>query len=64
LSVFFYKIVDVLAIDGIVNGLGKLTVGAGKRLRLLQTGNVGFYIFMMVMGIIAILVYSLVKIQQ
>jgi len=62
LSVFFYNVVDLLAIDGIVNGLGKFSIGAGKRFRLLQTGNVGFYIFMMVVGIIAILVYSLVKI--
>jgi NADH-quinone oxidoreductase subunit L len=62
LSVFLYKIVDLLAIDGIVNGLGKLTVRSSKSLRLLQAGNVGFYIFMMVAGIIAILVYSLVKI--
>jgi len=62
LSVFFYKIVDLLAIDGIVNGLGKLSVKSSKGLRLLQSGNVGFYIFMMVAGIIAILIFSLVKI--
>jgi NADH-quinone oxidoreductase subunit L len=62
LSVFFYKVIDLLAIDGIVNGLGKITVRSSKGLRLLQTGNVGFYIFMMVVGIIAILVYSFVKI--
>jgi len=62
LSVFFYKVVDLLAIDGIVNGFGKITLGASKRLRLLQTGNVGFYIFVMVLGIIAILVYNIVKI--
>jgi len=62
LSVFFYKVVDLLVIDGFVNGLGKISVRSSKGLRLLQTGNVGFYIFMMVVGIIAILVYSLVKI--
>ncbi|HJP63283.1 MAG TPA: NADH-quinone oxidoreductase subunit L [Mucilaginibacter sp.] len=62
LSGFFYKIVDLLAIDGIVNGMGKLSIRSSKGLRLLQAGNVGFYIFMMVIGIIAILVYSLVKI--
>jgi NADH-quinone oxidoreductase subunit L len=59
LSVFFYKVVDRLGIDGIVNGLGKSTVEASKSFRLLQAGNVGFYIFMMVAGIIAILLYSL-----
>ncbi|MBS1501238.1 MAG: NADH-quinone oxidoreductase subunit L [Bacteroidetes bacterium] len=62
LSVFFYKVVDLLAIDGFVNGLGKVTVGASKSFRLLQAGSVGFYIFMMVIGIIAALIYSLVKI--
>jgi NADH-quinone oxidoreductase subunit L len=62
LSVFFYKVVDLLVIDGFINGLGKLSVKSSKGLRLLQTGNVGFYIFMMVAGIIAILIFSLVKI--
>jgi NADH-quinone oxidoreductase subunit L len=62
LSVFFYKVVDLLAIDGLVNGLGKISVRSSKGLRLLQSGNVGFYIFMMVAGIIAILIFSLVKI--
>lgn len=59
LSVFFYKVVDKLGIDGLVNGLGSGTVETSKGLRLLQAGNVGFYIFMMVVGIIAILIYSL-----
>ncbi|RCH54601.1 NADH-quinone oxidoreductase subunit L [Mucilaginibacter hurinus] len=58
LSVFFYKVVDLLGIDGLVNGLGKSSVEASKGLRLLQTGNVGFYIFMMIAGIIAVLVYG------
>jgi NADH-quinone oxidoreductase subunit L len=59
LSGFFYKVVDRSGIDGLVNGLGKGAVESSKGLRLLQTGNVGFYIFMMVAGIIAILIYSL-----
>ena len=62
LSVFFYKVVDLMAIDGLVNGLGKISIKSSKGLRLLQSGNVGFYIFMMVVGIIAILIFSLVKI--
>ncbi|MBC7399613.1 MAG: NADH-quinone oxidoreductase subunit L [Mucilaginibacter sp.] len=59
LSVFFYNVVDRLGIDGLVNGIGKSAVESSKGLRLLQTGNVGFYIFMMVAGIVAILLYSL-----
>jgi NADH-quinone oxidoreductase subunit L len=59
LSDFFYKVVDKMGIDGLVNGIGSTPVEASKGLRLLQTGNVGFYIFMMVVGIIAVLAYSL-----
>lgn len=59
LSGFLYNIVEKLGIDGLVNGIGKGTVESSKGLRLLQTGNVGFYIFMMVVGIIALLVFGL-----
>lgn len=62
LSVFFYKVIDGLGIDGFVNGLGKGSIEASKGLRLLQTGNVGFYIFMMVLGIISVLMYILIKV--
>jgi NADH-quinone oxidoreductase subunit L len=61
LSGFFYKVVDKSGIDGIVNGLGKGSIEASKGFRLLQTGNVGFYIFAMVIGVVAILVYSFLK---
>lgn len=61
LSGFFYKTVDKLGIDGIVNGVSKAPVEASKGFRLLQTGNVGFYIFAMVIGIIAVLAYSFFK---
>ncbi|HEU4607480.1 MAG TPA: NADH-quinone oxidoreductase subunit L, partial [Chitinophagaceae bacterium] len=57
-SSFFYQIVDRSVIDGFVNGLGKLSTEASKGFRLLQTGNIGFYIFMMVAGIVALLVYG------
>jgi len=62
LSVFLYKVVDQLGIDGFVNGLGKGSIEASKGLRLLQTGNVGFYIFMMVVGIISVLMYMVFKV--
>lgn len=58
LSSFFYKIIDKMAIDGFVNGLGRATSEGSKVLRLLQSGNVGFYIFMMITGIVALLVYG------
>ncbi len=62
LSVFFYKVIDLLGIDGVVNGLGKGTIEASKDARLLQSGNVGFYIFMMVVGIVALLVYNIFRV--
>jgi len=58
LSVFFYKVFDKKVVDGIVNGLGWGTSEASKGVRLLQSGNVGFYIFMMVVGIISLLLYT------
>ena len=61
LSGFLYNVVERLGIDGIVESIGKGPIEASKGLRLLQTGNVGFYIFMMVVGIIAVLVYSLLE---
>ena len=44
--------------DGLVNGAGTTAKEASKTLRLIQTGNVGFYIFMMVAGIVALLIYG------
>jgi len=58
LSTFFGQVVDQRGIDGIVNGAGKATFDTGKVLRLLQNGNVGFYLLMMVIGVIAIFVYG------
>ncbi|WP_276372010.1 NADH-quinone oxidoreductase subunit L [Chryseolinea sp. H1M3-3] len=48
-------IVEALAIDGIVNSMGRLVTGSSNVLRKLQTGSIGFYIFIMVIGIIMIL---------
>ena len=62
MSGFFYRVMDTKIIDGIVNGLGWGTNEASKSLRLIQTGNVGFYIFMMVVGIISMLLYTYLSI--
>ncbi len=63
LSSFFAKVIDNKVIDGIVNGLGWTANEGSKGLRLLQTGNVGFYIFMMVIGIIALILYTYLSIS-
>lgn len=58
LSGFFYRITDKKGIDGLVNGLGRTVGEAGKGLRLLQSGNVGFYLFMMVIAAVVLLAYG------
>src|SRR5690606_7453718 len=58
LSVFFYRMIDRAGIDGLVNGLGKRVGESGNGIRLLQTGNVGSYIFMMVIAVVALLAYG------
>jgi len=59
LSSFFFKIIDKRTIDGFVNALGQGASQSGKLIRLLQQGNVGYYIFFMVIGVIALLAYGL-----
>ncbi|MCY7351090.1 MAG: NADH-quinone oxidoreductase subunit L [Cytophagaceae bacterium] len=59
LSVFFHQVIDFLLIDLLVEGVGKFVKGLSKEFRLAQTGATGFYIFAMVIGIAALLAWSL-----
>ncbi len=52
------KFVEKRGIDGVVNGVGKTVRWGGDRLRLLQSGQVGFYIFIMVLGIVVLFTLS------
>lgn len=56
LSTIFERFIEKTGIDGLVNGVGSSVVGGSKVARLLQTGNIGFYIFAMVISIVLILV--------
>ena len=58
LSEVLDKFAERRGIDGIVNGVGKTVRWGGDRLRLLQTGQVGFYIFIMVLGIVILFTLS------
>lgn len=49
LSMFFKNILEKNIIDGVVNGIGKLVGYGSRQLRLLQSGQVGNYILVMVM---------------
>lgn len=61
-SKFLYKIVDRAGIDGFVNGIGSFFASSGRGIRQLQTGHVSFYIFMMVLGVIAVLLYGFLNV--
>ncbi|POY37073.1 NADH-quinone oxidoreductase subunit L [Solitalea longa] len=58
LSQLFYRILDKSIIDGVVNGFGQLTQWSADKFRRIQTGYIGNYLFMMVVGIILILVFN------
>jgi NADH-quinone oxidoreductase subunit L len=63
LSKVLDAVVEKVIIDRIVNGTGRVVTWGGKTLRLVQTGNTGFYIFAMVISVIIILVVkSLIKV--
>jgi NADH-quinone oxidoreductase subunit L len=59
LSVFFGQVIDFLVIDLFVEGIGKLVQYASTEFRRIQTGNVGYYVFMMVISITIILFMGL-----
>ena len=61
LSDFFTKSTEPKFFDAVVEYVGKLVMAAGKNIRLLQTGNVGFYLFAMVIFIILVLIFNLFK---
>lgn len=51
---FFNNILEKSVLDGLVNGVGRLVNYGSRQLRLLQTGQVGVYVFMMVLGMLVI----------
>lgn len=58
LSSTLFTIVDKALIDGqLVEGSAGLSMNLGKRIRSLQSGNIGFYLLVMVVAISLILAY-------
>ena len=55
----FYKVFDKILLDGTVNGVGKLVNWSGGKLRYLQTGYTGFYLFAMVLSLVVFLIIGL-----
>ena len=50
-----HKVVDNQVVDGLVNGVGRVVTWFSGILRYAQTGNIGFYVFVMAIGIVLIL---------
>lgn len=59
ISGFLESIVESRFIDSIVNKLGTFVEWAGGLLRQLQTGNVDFYIFVMVVGVVLMIFFKM-----
>jgi NADH-quinone oxidoreductase subunit L len=57
ISLLAYEILDLLVVDGLVNLTGRMAFWKGKQLRSLQSGNIGFYLIVMVLSVCAILGY-------
>lgn len=61
LSAFLHDAIEIRVIDRFVNQTGNFVVWIGKNIRYVQTGNVGAYLFFMVISIILILFFNLYK---
>ncbi len=59
LSKLLNNVVDKKGIDGIVNGVGKSINYGSRQLRLLQSGQVGSYLLLMVIGMLILFIIQL-----
>ncbi len=56
LSGFLKEIIERKVIDGAVNGTGKLVQYGARQIRLIQSGQVGYYILFMVLSLVLMIV--------
>jgi NADH-quinone oxidoreductase subunit L len=59
LGKFFNGFVERSVIDGLVNGVGRLIQYGSRQIRLLQSGQVGGYVLLMVVGILVLFLVEL-----
>jgi NADH-quinone oxidoreductase subunit L len=59
ISSFFARIIDIKVIDGMVNGVGKLIHFSARQIRLIQSGQVGSYVLIMVISIILFFIFQM-----
>ena len=55
---FLNNIFEKYVVDGVVNGVGKAVNYGSRQLRLLQSGQVGSYVLLMVLSILILLLYQ------
>jgi NADH-quinone oxidoreductase subunit L len=55
---FLNNIFEKYIVDGVVNGVGKAVNYGSRQLRLLQSGQVGSYVLLMVLSILILLLYQ------
>ncbi|MEO5562908.1 MAG: NADH-quinone oxidoreductase subunit L [Chitinophagaceae bacterium] len=53
---FLNNIIEKSVVDGLVNGVGRLVNYSSRQIRLLQSGQVGSYVLLMVLGMLIIFV--------
>jgi NADH-quinone oxidoreductase subunit L len=54
---FLKEVIEKNIIDGAVNGTGKVVQYSARKIRLLQSGQVGYYILFMVLSIIVLFLF-------
>ena len=58
-AAFLNNVVEKKGIDGFVNGVGKAVNYGSRQVRLLQSGHVGSYVLLMVIGILILFIVQL-----
>lgn len=59
LSTFAYRVLEVMGIDRLVNGVGYVAHSGSKLVSRLQSGYIGWYVFSMVLGLALLFVLGL-----
>ncbi len=59
IAAFLNNIVEKKGIDGVVNGVGKAVNYGSRQIRLLQSGQVGVYVLLMVIGMLVLFIIQL-----
>ena len=56
---YFNNVIERKGIDGFVNGIGRAVNYSSRQVRLLQSGQVGTYVLLMVIGILVLFIVQL-----